>query len=141
MPIFKSNNNIFKNPDQDEVFNENFMDSEALILPETKRWDYSRELKIEDVDIWEVLYESSGGIGVYASWCPYAEFYMIKVGFYLEKLGKGIETYYGPGSSFLVYKRSKELGINLYPKKIWIEDEDMWLYKKPEFKSNTILLK
>lgn len=140
MPIFKSNNNIFKSVDQDEVFNQNWMDSGTLILPETKKWDYSRELKMEDVDIWEVLYEASGGIGVYASWNPYAEFYMIRVGFYLESLGHGIETYYGPGSSSIVYKRAKQLGIDLYPKKIWVEDEDMWLYQEPESKSNIILL-
>lgn len=140
MPIFKSTHNILNVTDEDEVFNDNWMDSDKLFLPPTKTWDYSRELKIEDVDIWEVLYEASGGFGIYASWEPYAEFYMFRVGWNLERFGHGIETYYGPGSGLLVYKRAKELGIELHPKKIWVEDQDAWLYKQPESKSNTILL-
>jgi hypothetical protein len=141
MPVFKSTLNILNIPDQDEVFNPNWMNSDQVVLPSTKVWDYKRELKIEDVDIWEVIYEASGGIGIYASWQPYAEFYMIRVGWDIEKYGHGIETYYGPGSGSIVYRRAKELGIDIYPKQVWVEDKDVWLYREPESKSNIILLK
>lgn len=128
MPFFKSTYNIFKAPEEDEVFNTNWMDSDKLVLPPTKEWDYSRELKIEDIDIWEVLYEQGGAVGVYAAWCPYAEFYMIRVGWYLESQGHGVETYYGPGASKNVYKRCKELNINLNINKVWVDEEKLWLY-------------
>lgn len=129
MPIFKTTKNILQTPWEDELFDENWMDSNKLILPPKKHWDYQRELTIEDVDIWEVLYEEGGAKGIYAAWSPYAEFYMVRVGWYLESLGYGIETYYGPGSSALVQKRAKELNMPIPTYEIWVEPEDMWLYQ------------
>jgi hypothetical protein len=145
MPQFKSTYNILKKPDEDEVFNPNWMDSDKIILPPKKDWDYAREMQLEDVDIWEVIYESGGGIGVYASWCPYAEFYLITTGGdfrymwegtlngqrfnYMDKL---YETYYGVGATKKVYNRAKELGIELPVNKIWVDEEEMWLYNKQE---------
>ena len=43
-------------------------------------------MQIEDVDLWEVIYEQGGSVGVYASYNPFAEFYMIRVGWFLEQL-------------------------------------------------------
>lgn len=119
MPIFRSTQNIFK--DFGEVFEDKWFDTEKLVLPHTKEWDYSRELSIEDIDIWEVLYESKN-YGVYASWSPFAEFYMITN--YLDM----IETFYGEKASKKVKNRAKDFGITLYEKQIWVDDEDMWLY-------------
>lgn len=124
---FKSTQNIFK--DFGEVFDPNWMDSDKPVYPPKYDWDYKRELQIEDVDIWEVLYEQTGSIGVYAAWCPYAEFYMVRVGWCMETQGYGVETYYGPEAQQGVKKRMKELGIPLFTNKVWVEPEDMWLYK------------
>lgn len=125
--IFKSTQNILK--DFGEVFDSKWMSSDKLELPPTKEWDYSRELQIEDIDIWEVIYEQGGGVGIYAAWSPYAEFYIIRVGALKEGQGYGIETYYGPCSEKKVLARAKELGISLATNKIWVESENMWLYK------------
>ncbi len=145
MPFFKSTYNILKKPDEDEVFDPNWMNSNKLVLPPKKEWDYSRELTIEDVDIWEVLVENGGGVGVYAAWYPYAEFYLITTGgnykyqwtSYLNEKpfnynDKFWETYYGSGAQEKVIKRAKELNLILPVFKIWVEPEDMWLYQKPE---------
>lgn len=130
MPFFKSTYNILKKFDEDEVFNINWMDSDKLILPPSAPWDYKREMQIEDVDIWEVLYEESGGRGVYASWNPYAEFYMITSGWKnMFDPDKIIETYYGNGAVRKVFNRSLELGIPLNIQKVWVDEEDMWLYE------------
>jgi hypothetical protein len=129
MPFFKSTYNILKTPWEDEVFNENWMDSDKLYLPPKYDWDYSRQLKIEDVDIWEVIYEQGGGIGIYASWCPYAEFYMVRVGWELEMNGHGIETYYGKGAQKQVQKRMKQLNITFSTNDVWVREEEMWLYE------------
>lgn len=134
---FRSTQNIFS--DLGEVFDPNWMDSNSLILPPNPEWDYSRPLQIEDIDIWEVLWEAGGGWGVYASWCPYAEFYMLTIGAEKDE-GKKIETFYGPKSQEALLKRTKELNIELYIYKIWVDKEDMWLYKDPEPKSNTLIL-
>lgn len=88
MPIFKTTKNIFV--DFGEHYDPNWMDSNRIVLPDTKEWSYDRELQIEDVDIWEVISEFSGG-GVYASWCPYAEYYMVV----LPPWAGGVRTFYG----------------------------------------------
>lgn len=132
MPFFKSTLNIFKKPWEDEVFNENWMDSDKLVLPPKYDWDYSRELTIEDVDIWEVIYESGGGWGLYASWCPYAEFYMLLTGWNNITKSISVETFYGAGTQEKIQKRIKELNLPIGIKKVYVEESDMWLYNKEE---------
>lgn len=139
MPIFKTTKDILKNPWEDELFNPNWMDSDKLQLPPKREWDYKRELYLEDVNIWEVLFHQGGGIGVYAAWDPYAEFYLITLPYFIIK-ENSIETYYGVGAQNRVRRRAKEFGINLSSNEIWVEPEEMWLYKDPEPKANTLIL-
>lgn len=125
---FKSTANIFL--DFEEVFDINWMNSDKVEVPPHPNWDYSRELQIDDIDIWEVIYEQGGGIGVYAAWCPYAEFYLIRTGWHNEKNPDyGVETYYGAGAQKKVQQRMKEMGIPFATQKHWVEPEDMWLYQ------------
>jgi hypothetical protein len=129
MPMFKSTQNIFKDVYNDEVFNENWMDSNKLILPNNKKWDYKKDLKIEDVGIWEIIYESGGGFGVYAAYDPYAEFYMIKPSWNLIELGFDIEIFYGKNAVDSLVERMIFFNVPFSLKKIWVENEDMWLYE------------
>ncbi len=148
MPIFKTTLNILKIVDADELHDRNWMDSDTLQLPPggpdnpKLKWDYSREMTVDDVDIWEVLYEASGGIGVYAAWLPYAEFYMITTGCIPKTINdRIIETYYGPNSQKQVYARATELGIPLTVNTVWIEEDDVWLHAQPKHTDNkTIIL-
>jgi hypothetical protein len=123
---FKSTQNIFK--DFGEVFEQSWMDSNKVGMPPKTEWDYSRQLQIEDVDIWEVIYEQGGAVGVYAAWSPYAEFYMVRVGWQKEAQGHGVETYYGPGAQKQVQNRMREMSIPFSVNQTWVEPEDMWLY-------------
>lgn len=139
MPIFKTTHNILTKPWEDELFDPNWMDSDKVKLPPKVDWDYSRELFIEDIDVWEVLYQGSGGMGVYAAWMPYAEFYMITIGW--NKEGSiMIETHYGAGAQKIVKKRSKELGMPLSVNEVWIEPEHMWLYEGTNPPNKIILI-
>lgn len=129
MPSFRTTYNILVKPWEDELWNPNWMDSDKIQLPPSKEWDYSREMDIPDVDIWEVIFQGSNGFGVYAAWQPYAEYYMITSGW--DKSGSVmVETHYGPGAQEEVKKRCLELNIPLQTNKLWVEPEDMWLYKK-----------
>jgi hypothetical protein len=129
MPFFKTTYNILVRPGEDELFDPNWMNSDKMILPPKNDWDYSRELQIEDIHIWEVLYEASGGIGIYAAWDPFAEFYMFTTGWVPKTMNdRIIETYYGPQASKKVKQRADSLNIPLQLHKIWVEPEDMWLY-------------
>ena len=123
---FKSTQNIFK--DFGEVFEQSWMDSNKVGMPPKTNWDYSRQLQIEDVDIWEVIYEQGGAVGVYAAWSPYSEFYMVRVGWQKEAQGYGVETYYGPGAQKKVQNRMREMSIPFSVNQTWVEPEDMWLY-------------
>jgi hypothetical protein len=153
MPVFKSTWNILKKPDEDEVYHSNWMDSDTVVVPPTVEWDYKREMTIEDVDIWEVLNDDGGCRGVYAAWCPYAEFYLITTGpdyrhqWYGELNGitynyndRHWETYYGPGSEAKVKKRMEEMNLPFATHKVWVDDEDMWIYQTPDDKPKTIIL-
>lgn len=126
MPQFKTTKNIFKIKNEDEVFEDFWMNNNTVYTPPTKKWDYSRELQIEDVSIWEVFIENGGGFGVYAAWEPYAEFYMITPG--VNQIGKDIETFYGRFAQKNLLKRLNEYGVKIPINKIWVENEDMWLY-------------
>jgi hypothetical protein len=137
MPIFKSTYNILTRPDEDELFNPNWMNSDKLLLPPKKDWDYSRDLTIEDVNIWEVIYQQGGGKGLYASWDPYAEFYMITFDNWVGT-GFSIETFYGSNAGMNAFKRSKELGFNISLNKVWVEPDQMWLHSLQNEKTPTI---
>ena len=149
MPAFKSTYNILVKTDEDEVFNENWMDSNNVIVPPKTNWDYQREIQIEDIDIWEVLYEAGGGIGIYAAWAPYAEFYLITTGPDFKNKPrifnnfrydhKQIETYYGPNAQQKVQARAIELKIPLTINQVWVDPNDMWLYQPDESKKTIVL--
>ena len=122
MPRFKSNANIFVN--FEEHFDNNWMDSSNLIIPDAKQWTYDREMNIDDVDLWEVLYEEGGGKAVYASYVPFAEFYLVCTGQQMDGRTPRWETYYGPGAETNVRKRMKELGYPYHLKSVWVDDND-----------------
>lgn len=79
MPQFKSTKNIFGDFG-DEVFDRNWMDSDTVKLPPSPDWSYDRILQLEDIDIWEVIIERGGSVALYAAWCPYAEYYLVRYG-------------------------------------------------------------
>ena len=137
MPTFKTTEHIFKG--QGELWDENWMDSDKLVLPPREEWDYSRELRIEDVYSWEVIAEP-WDVGIYAAWDPYAEFFLIRYETdyhspsYQRDRINGVErkfqmeTYYGQGAEELVKARAKELGVNLHVNTLWVDPDKMWLY-------------
>ena len=127
MPQFRSTANILKTVNQDEVFNPDWMNYDTVQYPPSPEWDYSRELQIEDIDIWEVIYEGFSETSLYAAWCPYAEFYMFVYG--LDPASAKIETYYGKGAQKVVQKKVKELNVPIETNKVWVDTDKMWLYE------------
>lgn len=128
MPQFRTTYNILVKSDEDELFDPNWMDSDKIILPPKLAWDYARELQIEDVSIWEIIYQQGGGIGLYAAWDPFAEFYMITLPFF-KYVPNSIETFYGNKASERAYKRAVELGMPVTLNKIWVDPDKVWLYE------------
>ena len=108
MPQFKTTENILLG--KQDYCDENWFDTPFLNVPDHDRWDYSRQLQIEDVDLWEVIAETGGGNGVYASFLPYAEFYMVM------RHGQIESTYYGKGCDVPLSEYLDSIGM-IYPKK------------------------
>ena len=100
----------------------------SAALPPRSEWDHSKILKIDDVVIWEQLHYEPGNVGIYASWDPYAEFYMIVFNLFVD-FDLGIETFFGKGANRKVVDRAKELGIELENNQVWIDEKNSWLYE------------
>jgi hypothetical protein len=122
VPFFKTTNNIFK--DFGEYFDPNWMNYDTVQTPEWKEWDYKRELTIEDVNLWEVIFEDRWSL--YASFDPYAEFYILVPHYSLPN--SSLEIFYGKGATKALYKRLGELGLRAPKNTVWIPADKMWLY-------------
>jgi hypothetical protein len=74
---FKTTNNILV--DGGEFFNPDWMNHKRISdwLPASPEWKNEKEIKLEDVNLWEVIQEFGGNAGVYAAWDPYTEYYIV----------------------------------------------------------------
>lgn len=79
MPRWKATEQIINLRKDGEYFDENWMNYDRIwqYAPEPVPWDGTRPIRFEDVDLWEVITEISGPIGVYAAYMPYAEYYVV----------------------------------------------------------------
>jgi hypothetical protein len=75
MPRFKTKYNVFEN--NDELYSEAIAKENGIYIPETWDWENNSQIAVEDVIIWECLFEQSGLSGIYAAWAPYEEFYIV----------------------------------------------------------------
>lgn len=112
--MFKTTREILTN---DSLIN-NQSKNNSPELPPRLDWDYSKEIKLKDVELWDEIYRQPGNIGIYVAWSPYAEFYMIVYELFLGT-GYDLETFYGKGAAENVFKKAKSLGIILEVQKIY----------------------
>jgi len=79
MPRWKVTEQILNLSKDGEFFDENWMNYDRIwqYAPEPVPWDGNRPIRFEDVDLWEVITEMSGPIGIYAAYQPYAEYYVV----------------------------------------------------------------
>lgn len=82
MPRWKTTEQIINPLKNEEYFDENWMNYSRLYqyCPKPIFWNGSRLIRFEDIDVWEIISESSdhsGITGVYAAWIPYAEYYIV----------------------------------------------------------------
>ena len=82
MPRWKTTENILSLSKDGEYFDENWMnyDSISQYAPPIVEWNSARPMRIEDVDLWEVITEQSGPVGVYAAYMPFGELYVVTSG-------------------------------------------------------------
>jgi hypothetical protein len=123
MPIFKTFSEIIDTPWQ----HGQELNAIGSNPPDNSQWHYIREITIEDVNVWEQIYYKGGHIGIYVSWDPYAEFYMIVYNLFIDT-PLGIKTFYGPNARFQIEEEAEKLGISLTKNKIWVDEINLWQY-------------
>jgi hypothetical protein len=102
MTVFKLSKEVFDTPwDYDTKRN--------ISPPLTEDWHNTREITVDDVSIWEQIYHEPGNIGIYAAYCPYAEFYI----FVFEQFLKTKYEIRSFHNTELVYQESLKFGIRL----------------------------
>lgn len=124
MPVFKKTEEILDHPWLGNNVNVGLNPAQ---LPPRLEWDHSKDLKFLDVVLWEQIYCQPGNIGIYASWDPYAEFYIIVYNLF-AKSELGVEKYYGPGAKNKVLEKASKLGIHLEKNQIWVDDQNFWVH-------------
>lgn len=137
MPRWKSTQNLLNVKNDGEVFDENWMNFEKIsqYAPPHPKWESDREIRFEDVDIWEVIVEYGGPLGVYAAWCPYEEYYIVMKNWSIvaEFVGwnanKKLEQYLIEND--ITYpKRKDDLVLDYEPKKIFVDNVSVPILKK-----------
>jgi hypothetical protein len=83
------------------------------------RWLEKTAIGLDDIKLWEQLFYQPGLVGVYVSWEPYEEFYIIVHLLHLDKLF--IETFYGSDAVDCVLDRCKDFNIILPSNEIFVE--------------------
>jgi hypothetical protein len=77
----------------ESIYNkEAFVDDTTVF---TFNWAESGAPRLDTVEIWEVLLEHSNGVGLYAAWRPYCEFYMVVPSFHNSTNGETATFFYG----------------------------------------------
>ena len=82
MPRWKTSEQILIPSKDGEFFDDNWMNYNSIFqyIPPSPPWISDRNIRFEDVDLWEVISEMSGPVGVYCAWCPYEEYYIVTNG-------------------------------------------------------------
>jgi len=91
------------------------------------QWDYTNPIKFNDVLLWEEIFYQPGHIGVYTSYQPYAEFYIIVYDLFKTNINT-IETFFGKSASDRAASRAKELGVDLEKKALFVDPLNVWMY-------------
>lgn len=127
MPRWKTTENILIPNKDGEHFEEDWMNYNSIYqyLPPHPLWVENRLIRLEDVDLWEVIVEWSGLSGVYAAWCPYAQYFIVT-----DRWTVVAEFWGAEGEKklqeYLSYKN-----IPFSVNKIWVENEDFENYITP----------
>jgi len=98
----------------DEIFQSGWENlSEPQIFPTRTpaKWPSHKKLTLEEVKIWEQIYHRPGAIGVYASWDPYEDFYIITHNLHLNS--RFIEEYQGQSAVDDVIDRCRNFGVEI----------------------------
>jgi hypothetical protein len=103
-------------------------DNDLSSIPKREEWYYDKALSVTDIKLWEQLYFQPGILGVYASWDPYAEFYIVVHNLFLDT-DIGIISFYGKDAAnkLTEYLKSYEIVLPIF--RSYVEDKDVWLYK------------
>lgn len=125
MPRWKTSEQILNLSKDGEVFDENWMNYDSIYqyMPKPTKWKENRLIKFEDINIWEVIAEVTGPIGIYAAWQPYAPYFVAMKNWSID------QEFWGVEGEARLHQYMIDHGIHVNIKKFWIDEEDIPLYK------------
>jgi hypothetical protein len=82
LPRWKATEQILHLNKDGEYFDDNWMNFDRIsqYAPPIIEWTGDRPMRVEDVDLWEVITEMSGPVGVYGAYMPFGELYVVTSG-------------------------------------------------------------
>jgi hypothetical protein len=92
-----------------------------VVNPNPEYWTKENAMTIEDVNTWEEIEFVPGCFGIYVSWDPYAEFYLVTFNQFLNE-SQGLKVFSGKDASSAVINFAKKLGCDLKSNKILINN-------------------
>lgn len=121
MPRWKTTEQIINLSKDGEFFDENWMNYDSIYqyIPSNPQWNENRPIKFEDVDLWEVIAEISGPIGIYAAWSPYAHYFVVMKDWTI------IGEFWGIEGEKRVQKFMRDNGIHYFLNNVWIDDDNV----------------
>lgn len=105
----------------EQILSNSWNESKNEVFPSRTpaRWLETTALELDDIKLWEQLFYQPGLIGVYVSWEPYEEFYIIVHLLHLDK--RFIEIFYGIDAVDCVLDRCKNFNIILPSNEVFID--------------------
>lgn len=82
MPRWKATEQILHLSKDGEIFDPDWMNYDRIFqyMPDPTPWTAARPPRVDEIDVWEVITEMTGPVGVYAAWQPHAELYVVTRG-------------------------------------------------------------
>jgi len=80
-------------------------------------WNYSNNVSLKDIQLWEQLYHEPGVLGLYAAWTPYIECYLL-IQYPFVHSTKGVKLFYGSNACYEVANIMQKLDVSFEVKKI-----------------------
>jgi hypothetical protein len=127
MPRWKTTQNLLNFKNDGEHFDENWMNYDSIFeyLPSNPAWNEKRLIRFEDVDIWEVITEKGGPVGVYAAWCPYAHYFIVMNRWTI------VAEFWGIEGEKQLHQYMIDNSIPFSLNKIWVEEDNISHYVNP----------
>jgi len=107
--MFKTTEHIKNNPFEKKIYNYTHFNYNRQCSVDDNS---TNMIDIADVELWEEIYYFPGYIGIYASYKPYTEIYLVTFNYFLDRK-KGYEIFKGETAANQVKDLCNSIGLDI----------------------------